>query len=132
VTRIAQVPTGLWIICEAPPRSLFVASACEGFDEARAIFATWRPIETVRGFSAWNLARRNARKQGPRDESFATALAQDPSLEMDLTMLRSVSQTPGLERPPSRAQATLRLAVIWFGLVFMFLAIWQFLSPNGR
>ncbi len=131
ITRIAEVPTGLWLICETPPRSLFVASACEGFDDARAILATWRPIETVRGFSAWNLARRSALQQGPRDASFGTALAQDPSLEMDLTVLRSISQTPGLVRPPSRAEAMIRVSVIWFALVFVFLAIWQFLTPSS-
>ena len=132
VSRIAEVPTGLWLICETPPRSLFVASALESFDDARAAFSAWRPIETVGGFNAWNLARRNARKQGARDESFGTALTKDPSLEMDLTMLRSVSQTPGLAHPPSRAQALLRVSVIWFALVFAFLALWQFLAPSGR
>jgi hypothetical protein len=128
VTRIVEVPTGLWLTCEEPPRSLFVANAIDRYDEARVLFSTWRPIERLGTFALLGVARREGRKQGLCDGSIA--LAADRSLQMDLTMLRSVSQTPGLSEPPSRFALYARLMVIWFALIFVFLALWQFLSPS--
>lgn len=130
VARVTEVPTGLWIHCDVPPRSLFVVSAVDDYAAARDKFSTWAPIHTRTGLSAWPMAWREGKQQGLRDETFQTALAVDPSLGMELEMVRSASRTEGT-RPPSRQAALLRVAVIWFALVFVFLVIWQFLSFKG-
>lgn len=122
-----EVPTGLWLLCKTPPRSLFVANAIDHYDVARTIFSKWKPIETVGAFSLLGVARREGKRQGPRD---AFALA-DASLLTELAMLQSLSQTPGLMQPPSRFALYARLLVVWFALLFVFLAFWQFLSPGG-
>ncbi len=132
VTNIYEVPTGLWLTCESPPCSLFIASALDGYADAHAIFSKWGPIKKLRAFAAWSRARNEARRQGPRDLTMGTALASDQTLLQELTMLRSISTTAGLERPPSRWTPILRAIGIWFALVIVFLAIWQFLTPNAR
>lgn len=131
VASITEVRTGLWIQCNVPPRSLFVASAVDDYAAAREMFSTWAPITTMTGFSAWRMARREGKRQGVRDETFQTALAVDPSLVMELEMVRAASTTREGTKSPSRQAALLRIAVIWFALVFVFLAIWEFLTANG-
>ncbi|MGH7280182.1 MAG: hypothetical protein ACRELY_01545 [Polyangiaceae bacterium] len=131
VARITEVRTGLWIQCNIPLRSLFVASAIDDYASAREMFSRWAPIETMTGFSAWRMARREGKRQGLRDETFGTALAVDPSLVMELEMVRSASTTPEGTKSLSRGRAQIQLLVIWFALVFVFLAVWQFLSPSG-
>ena len=135
VTRITEVRTGLWIHCNFPPRSLFVASAVADYAAAREIFAAWAPwapIESMTGFSAWRMSLREGKLQGLRDETFKTALAADPSLAMELEMVRSASTTPEGTKSPARRTALVRLLVVWFALIFVFLAAWQFLSPSAR
>jgi hypothetical protein len=132
VTSIYEVPTGLWLTCESPPCSLFIASALEGYADAYATFSKWGQIKKLRAFAAWSRARKEARRQGPRDITMGTALASDQTLLQELTMLRSISTTAGLERPPSRWTPILRAIGIWFALMIAFLAIWQFLAPNPR
>lgn len=127
VTRIVEVPTGLWITCEKPQRSLFVASALEGYDEAKATFTAWGHIDRLTGVGAWRFARRHAGRQGARDEPLLLPLADDAQLA-ELQVLRHASMTGGLEQPPSRAAAMLRVGVIWFALVLFFLGVWQYFS----
>lgn len=131
VTSILEVPTGLWIRCTQPPRSLFVANAVDDYAHARRMFEAWAPIEPRRGFSAWTLGRREGRRQGPRSETYGTALAADPSLGLELETLRSASSTvEGSGTVLSRGAAFARLAVVWFVVVMTFLAVWQYLSPT--
>lgn len=132
VTKIYEVATGLWLTCENPPQSLFIASAIDDYVSAYTTFSTWAPIEKMRGAKAWTFARKQARRQGARDLTMGTALATDPSLARELTMLRTLSTTAGLEKPRSRWAPLWRAIVIWFALIFVFLAIWQFLSPSSR
>ena len=131
IARITEVRTGLWIRCNVPPRSLFVASAIDDYAAAREKFSTWAPIKTMSGFSAWRMARSEGKRQGLRDETFQTALAVDPSLAIELEMVRSASTTPEGTKSPSSQAAWVRLLVVWFALVFVFLVIWQFLTAKG-
>lgn len=135
VTRITEVRTGLWIHCNFPARSLFVASAVADYATAREMFAKWAPwgpIETKTGFSAWRMARREGKRQGLREETFQTALAVDPSLAMELEMVRAAGTTPEGTKSLSRRATLMRVVVIWFALLFLFLAVWQFLAPGSR
>jgi hypothetical protein len=132
LTKIYEVPTGLWLTSESPPHSLFIASAVDHYAEAHATFSSWGKIEKLRGVRAWSFARKQARRQGARDLTMGTALASDPTLVQELTMLRSISTTAGLEQPRSRWAPVLRAVGIWFALVILFLAVWQFLSPTIR
>jgi hypothetical protein len=131
LTKIYEVATGLWLTSDSPPRSLFVASAVDDYADAYAIFSSWGAIQKMTGFSAWTTARKLGKLQGPRDVTFGTVLAADTTLANELAILRGVSTTAGLDRPRSRWAPILRAVGIWFALVFVFLAIWQFLSPSG-
>jgi hypothetical protein len=131
LTKIFEVPTGLWLTSESPPHSLFIASAVDHYADAYATFSSWGKIEKLRGIAAWSFARKQARRQGARDLTMGTVLASDATLVQELTMLRSISTTAGLEQPRSRWAPVLRAAGIWFALVILFLAIWQFLTPSA-
>jgi hypothetical protein len=130
LAKIYEVATGIWLTSESPPHSLFIASAVDKYGDAYATFSGWGEIEKLSGFTAWSFARKQARRQGLRDLTMGTALASDATLVQELTMLRSVSTTRGLEQPRSRWTPVFRAVGIWFALVFVFLAIWQFLSPS--
>ncbi|MEO8876690.1 MAG: hypothetical protein ABI461_13950 [Polyangiaceae bacterium] len=128
IATMTEVPTGIWIACETPPQALFIANALADYDDARALFSTWGPIRKIGGFAALRLARKLSPLQGPRENTFGTALANNDALATELTMLRHVSTTAGRDRPPSRSAALLRAMAIWFGLMIFFLAIWQYFS----
>ncbi|HEX7665778.1 MAG TPA: hypothetical protein VF407_14730 [Polyangiaceae bacterium] len=135
IDDIVEVPTGLWLRCVHPPRSLFVARAIGNYAEARAIFESWRSITKVGGFAAWSYARREGKRQGPRDyDPTSTLQGHGPAVAetVELLALRNASRTTGLTTPPSRAAALVRIVVVWFGLIFFFLAIWQFFSSSPR
>lgn len=134
VEDIVEVTTGLWLRCRAPARSLFVARAVRDWKEARALFETWKPIRKLGGLGAWTFARREGKRQGLRDE-LAGGLPGDgppPAHGAELAALRSASRTTSLTTPPSRSAALVRIAVVWFGLIIFFLALWQTLAPGPR
>ncbi len=134
VEDIVEVTTGLWIRCQNPPRALFVANAVSDWNEARTLFATWKSIRKIGGLAAWSFARREGKKQGLRDEPDSSVLgdAPSPAHGAELAVLRSASRTTGLAAPPSRSAALVRIVVVWFGLIFFFLALWQCVTPAPR
>jgi hypothetical protein len=132
VSAIVETRDGLHVSCDAPPRSLFLSRALDGYEDVRAELGAWRAIEPLRGWAAWRRASDESH-EGPRDAISGTSLASDPSLAHELELVRSASSMDWRiapeERPPRSAR---RMLVAWVVLLVLFVAVWQLLQPAER
>jgi hypothetical protein len=131
VTRMVETRRALWILCDHPRRSVGVPRTAEQYAELRAALAGWGPIEKAGGVSAMLAPIRYARRGGPRDVVDGTWLASDPTLLDELRLVRAASADAGVGfGVPVPVRRWRRVLLLWFVLVFMFLALWQILQPG--
>ena len=96
-------------------------------------FATWRPIEPLRGWEATRLTYSEIRHARPRDVVAGTVLESDPKLAEELATVRGLGadRGVGLGQPTSIRARLVWMLVLWVLLTVMFLAIWWFLQPQA-
>lgn len=133
VTGIYETHLGLWIMCAAAARSLFVVKAVEGFAEVRAELATWHPIEAHGGLQAWRTGRLGAKRQGARTDAAAGAAPIDAAVAAELVGLRAASSTAWQAYPTRASVPRGKLVlVLWGLLIVVFFVIWEVLQPAPR
>jgi hypothetical protein len=120
VTSIVEVAQGLSLEARGVKQRLFVSRAIQGYEEVRDHVARWRPIETRGGFASYR--RRWMHRFGEKVRRDVT----DPSLAGELEAVRALAMPPG----PRPRRWGVRMLILWAVLIVMFLAIWQFLSPE--
>jgi hypothetical protein len=134
VTGAFETPIGLWLTCTASPRSLFIVRPVEGYDDLRAMVATWLPgpIESLRGWTGWRRARAEMVRQGERDVVGGTILASDPSLAHELDELRRASDTSWMKyarlAPVQRRRLLRVMIVLWVGAFLLLAGMWLLTS----
>jgi hypothetical protein len=129
VTRIVETPRALSLVSATPRRTVSIVRVVEGYDGLRAQLATWGPIETLRGWSAFAFAWGQRGHARPRDR-IDGALVQDATLLDELTAVRAVSGDGGGGYGPvfNVRRRLLVVIALWLLLVGMWLAIWLLLS----
>lgn len=133
VTRIVETSRGLWLVSRSPRRTMTLSNAIDGYADLRNQVAAWGSVESLRGWQAAAFSFGQLRHMRPRDR-IEGALANDPSLVEELTMVRAVSADRGGGYGPGLnvRRRLLRLAILWLLMVVAFLAVWQILSPGER
>jgi hypothetical protein len=128
VTAIYETRFGLWVMCAAPLRALFVIAAVERFDVVRAELATWHPIEARGGLQAWRVERAVARQQGERRDPAAGAPSIDPTLAAELANLRAASSDAWKAFPAPNLKRTNQRFRLYGLLLVMFFVVWKVLE----
>ncbi len=122
VKEARETRRGLYLFANGSRDCFVLPRFLGGYDELRAQISTWLPIAPM---GAWQAIRRtyfaSRRRTIPE-----TILAADPSLREELLLVRAacvlIPNTKSVSRP-------WRTVILWAVLVFMVLAIWQFLTP---